>query len=106
MTAVRFIITDKQGEIEINRFYVSLLILAAFVAVGLPAASWLYEAYEPKTAFYIDLFCIITPFFLISVYVLRRRNLAPKFVGIAVTAVVACLYVLTIYNIVSALKSI
>lgn len=92
--------------IEMNRFYVSLMVLATFVAIGLPAASWLYETYDAKTAFYIDLFCIITPFFLISVYVLRRRNLAPKFVGIAVAAVVFCLYALTIYNIVSALKNL
>ena len=37
-----------------NRFYVALAVLALVLAVGLPVAGWLYEAFDARTAFYLD----------------------------------------------------
>ena len=89
-----------------NRFYVSLALLAAIVAVGLPAAGWLYEAFDARTAFYLDAFAIVLPFFLVSLYVLRQsfhairgRGLAPRPLAIAVVAVILVLYAITIRNL-------
>ena len=89
-----------------NRFYVSLALLAAIVAVGLPAAGWLYEAFDARTAFYLDAFAIVLPFFLVSLYVLRQsfheirgRGLAPRPLAIAVVAVILVLYAITVRNL-------
>lgn len=89
-----------------NRFYVSLALLAAIVAVGLPAAGWLYEAFDARTAFYLDAFAIVLPFFLVSLYVLRQslhairgRGGAPRPLAIAVVAVILVLYAITVRNL-------
>ena len=77
-----------------NRFYVSLAVLAAIVAVGLPAAGWLYTAMDAPTAFYLDAFGLVLPFFLVSLYVLKHRRLAPRSVAIPVIVVILGLYAL------------
>lgn len=89
-----------------NRYYGSLVLLAAVVAVGLPAAGWLYEAFDARTAFYLDAFAIVLPFFLVSLYVLRLsfhairgRGLAPRPLAIVVVAVIFVLYAITVRNL-------
>ena len=89
-----------------NRFYGSVVVLAAVVAVGLRAAGWLYETYDARTAFYLDAFAIVLPFFLVSLYVLRQslhairhRRLAPRPLAIAVVAVIFVLYAITVRNL-------
>ena len=85
-----------------NRFYVSLAILVAFVAVGLPVAGWLYTAMDGRTAFYLDAFGLVLPFVLISLYVIRHRRLAPAPVAVPVIAIIFGLYALSAYNLWSA----
>ena len=82
-----------------NRFYVSLAILVAFVAVGLPLAGWLYTVMDGRTAFYLDAFGLVLPFFLISLYVIRHRRLAPALVAVPVIAIIIGLYALSVYNL-------
>ena len=45
-----------------NKFYVSLVILVVIIAAGLPTAGWLYTAFDARTAFYLDAFCVVLPF--------------------------------------------
>ena len=89
-----------------NRFYWSLALLAVIVAAGLPAAGWLYEAFDARTAFYLDVFAIVLPFFLVSLYVLRQsfhairhRRLAPRPLAVVVVAVIFVLYAITVRNL-------
>ena len=89
-----------------NRFYWSLALLAVIVAAGLPAAGWLYEAFDARTAFYLDVFAIVLPFFLVSLYVLRQsfhairhRRLAPRSLAVVVVAVIFVLYAITVRNL-------
>ena len=89
-----------------NRFYWSLALLAVIVAAGLPAAGWLYEAFDARTAFYLDVFAIVLPFFLVSLYVLRQsfhairhRRLAPRPLAVVVVAVIFVLYAVTVRNL-------
>ncbi len=89
-----------------NRFYWSLALLAVIVAAGLPAAGWLYEAFDARTAFYLDVFAIVLPFFLVSLYVLRQsfhairhRRLAPRPLAVVVAAVIFVLYAITVRNL-------
>ena len=89
-----------------NRFYWSLIVLIVVVAVGLPAAGWLYEAFDAHTAFYLDAFAIVLPFFVVSLYVLmqsfhavRHRRLAPRPLAILVIVVIFGLYALTVRNL-------
>ena len=89
-----------------NRFHWSLALLAVIVAVGLPVAGWLYEAFDARTAFHLDAFAVVLPFFLVSLYVLRQsfhafrhRRLAPRPLAIVVVAVIIALYALTVRNL-------
>ena len=89
-----------------NRFYWSLALFAVIVAVGLPAAGWLYRAFDARTAFYLDVFAIVLPFFLVSLYLLRQSfhairhgGLAPRPLAIVVVAVVFALYAMTVRNL-------
>ena len=54
------------------KFYASLGVLVVVVAVGLPTAGWLYDAFDAPTAFYLDAFGIVLPFFLVSLYLLKQ----------------------------------
>ena len=89
------------------RFYASLGVLAAVVAVGLPAAGWLYDAFDAPTAFYLDTFGIVLPFFLVSLYLLKqswraireRPRLVPRPLAVAVVVVVFALYAVTVRNL-------
>ena len=85
-----------------NRFYVSLAILVLIVAVGLPTAGWLYTATDARTAFYLDAFGLVLPFFLVSLYVLKHQRLAPRPVAIPVIVIILGLYALSAYNLWSA----
>ena len=89
-----------------NRFYWSSALLAVFVAVGLPTAGWLYGVFDAKTAFYLDAFGLVLPFFLGSLYVLRQsfhairhRRLAPRPLAIAVVAVIFVLWAVSVRNL-------
>lgn len=89
------------------RFYASLGLLAAVVAVGLPAAGWVYDAFDAPTAFYLDAFGIVLPFFLVSLYLLKqswraireRPRLVPHPLAVAVVVVVFALYAVTVRNL-------
>ena len=89
------------------RFYVSLGVLVAVVAVGMPTAGWLYGAFGARTAFYLDAFGVVLPFFVVSLYVLRqswrvvreRPRFAPRPVAAAVVVVILALYALTVRNL-------
>ena len=89
-----------------NRFYVSLAILVLIVAVGLPTAGWLYTAMDARTAFYLDAFGLVLPFFLVSLYVLKHQRLAPRPVAIPVIVVILGLYAVSAYNLWSAYTNI
>lgn len=89
------------------RFYASLGLLATVVAVGLPTAGWLYDAFDAPTAFYLDTFGIVLPFFLVSLYLLKqswraireRPRLVPRPLAVAVVVVVFALYAVTVRNL-------
>ena len=82
-----------------NRFYASLLVLAAWVAAGFPVAGWLYRVLDGPTAFWVDTFGLVLPFFLISLFVIRHRRLAPLVVAVPVIVVIAALYVISAQNL-------
>ena len=73
-----------------NRFYASLLVLAGWVAIGIPVAGWLYRVLDGRTAFYLDAFGLVLPFVLISLVVIRNWRLAPRVVAVPVIVVIAC----------------
>ena len=89
------------------RFYVSLGVLVAVVAVGLPTAGWLYTEFDAAAAFYLDAFGVVLPFFVVSLYVLRqswrvvreRPRFAPRPVAVVVALVILALYVITVRNL-------
>ena len=89
------------------KFYASLGVLVVVVAVGLPAAGWLYEAFDAPTAFYLDAFGIVLPFFLVSLYLLKqswraireRPRFVPRPLAVAVIVVVFALYAITVRNL-------
>ena len=85
-----------------NRFYVALVALALWLAVGLPLAGWLYEAFDARTAFYLDAFAVVLPFFLVSLYVLSRWRDVHRAVAIPVIVVILGLYAMTVRNLVVA----
>ena len=82
-----------------NKFYRSLALLTVIVVVGLPTAGWLYTMFDGRTAFYLDVFGLILPFFLVSLYVIKHRGLAPPTVAVPVIVVIVGLYALTVYNV-------
>ena len=89
------------------RFYASLGVLAAVVVVGLPMAGWLYRVFDAPTAFYLDTFAIVLPFFVVSLYVLRqswrvvreRPRFVPRPVAVVVVVVILALYAITVRNL-------
>lgn len=87
-----------------KKFYVSLAVLAVVLAVGLPTAGWMYTAFDARTAFYLDAFCVVLPFLLVSLYVLKQQSAAPRLVAIPVIAIILGLYVMTADNLVTAFK--
>ena len=88
-----------------NKFYVSLVLLVVIIAAGLPTAGWLYTAFDARTAFYLDAFCVVLPFLLVSLYVLKHQGLAPRPVAILVIVIILGLYVMTASNLVKAFKA-
>ena len=88
-----------------NKFYVSLVILVVIIAAGLPTAGWLYTSFDARTAFYLDAFCVVLPFLLVSLYVLKHQGLAPRPVAIPVIVIILGLYVMTVSNLVKAFKA-
>ena len=85
-----------------NRFYIGLVVLALVVAIGLPVAGWLYEAFDPITAFYLDVFAIVLPFLLVSLYVLAHWRKVHLAVSIPVIVIILGLYAMTVRNLVIA----
>ena len=85
-----------------NRFYFALAVLAVVLAIGLPVAGWLYEAFDARTAFYLDAFGVVLPFFLVSLYVLSRWRDVHRAVSIPVIVVILGLYAMTARNLVVA----
>ena len=91
------------GEAQpMNRFYIGLVVLAVVVAIGLPTAGWLYEVFDPSTAFYLDVFAIVLPFLLVSLYVLAHWREVHLAVSIPVIVIILGLYAMTIRNLVIA----
>jgi len=83
-----------------NKFYVSLAVLVVWLAGGLGvAAPWFFATFSLATAFALDFFCLIVPFVLISIYVIRQRRLVPDAVSIPVILAIGALYYMTIANI-------
>lgn len=82
-----------------NKFYVWLLVMVVWVAIGLPLAGWLYTAMDGRTAFWVDTFGLVVPFVLISVAVLRYQSLAPRIVAVPVILVILGLYALSVRNL-------
>ena len=85
-----------------NRFYVALVVLGLVVAVGLPVAGWLYDAFDARTAFYLDAFCVVLPFVAVSLYVVARWRDVHRAVSIPVVVVIVGLYAMTARNLVIA----
>lgn len=88
-----------------NRFYVSLVVLVVIIAAGLPTAGWLYSAFDARTAFYLDVFCVVLPFLLVSLYALKHQGSVPRLVAIPVIVVILGLYAMTASNLVKAFKA-
>ncbi len=88
-----------------NKFYVSLVVLVVIIAAGLPTAGWLYSAFDARTAFYLDAFCVVLPFLLVSLYVLKHQSSAPRLVAIPIIVVILGLYAMTASNLVKAFKA-
>ena len=82
-----------------NRFYASLLVLAGWVAVGIPVAGWLYRVLDGRTAFYLDAFGLVLPFVLISLFVMRNWRLAPRAVALPVMVVIGALWAISAQNL-------
>ena len=88
-----------------NRFYVSLVVLVVIIAAGLPTAGWLYSAFDARTAFYLDAFCVVLPFLLVSLYALKHQGSVPRLVAIPVIVVILGLYAMTASNLLKAFKA-
>ena len=55
---------------------------------GAATAGWLYTATDARTAFYLDAFGLVLPFFLVSLYVLKHQRLAPRLVAVPVIVII------------------
>jgi len=92
---------------QLNRFYVALAALIAWVALGLAfVAPWLFANLDMRAAFVWDLFGLIIPFVALSVYVISQRRLAPRWLGVAVTVAIIGLYVVTARNIIAVIYAL
>jgi len=92
---------------QLNRFYVALAALVAWVALGLAfVAPWLFANLDMRAAFVWDLFGLIIPFVALSVYVISQRRLAPRWLGVAVTVAIIGLYVVTARNIIAVIYAL
>ena len=66
----------------------------------------MYTATDARTAFYLDAFGLVLPFFLVSLYVLKHQRLAPRLVAVPVIVIILGLYAVSAYNLWSAYMNI
>lgn len=82
-----------------NKFYAWLIVMVAWVLIGLPVAGWLYDNLSGRAAFYADTFGVVVPFLVISAVVLIHQSLAPRIVAVPVILVILGLYAMTVRNL-------
>ena len=84
-----------------NNYFVSLGVMAAIVAIGLPAAGWLYETQTIGWAIFWDIAVIIIPFLAVSANVIRLSFTVDK-KWMLMNVVIVALWIMTFNNLISA----
>lgn len=84
-----------------NKSYWSPATRAVIVAVGLSIAGQMYPVFDGRTAFYLDMFDLILPFFLVSVsvHVITHRRRASTIAAVSVSVGIVGLSALTVDNV-------